>query len=67
MMGLLKKERLERFLSTLWENGLPNRIQDIGASAFALSQETGYLSVEYESDGWAQYVQGKKTNANKVF
>jgi hypothetical protein len=64
MMGLLKEER---GLTTAWDSGLPNHIQDIVIEASALSQEKGFLRIVYEFDGWNQYVDEVKAKAGTVF
>jgi hypothetical protein len=64
MMGLLKHDRM---LSAAWGKSLPNHIFGIVIEANALSQDTGYLTLFYEFDGWNEYVDARAKKAGTVF
>jgi hypothetical protein len=64
MMALLKKERE---LSAVWEKNLQSHLHGIVIEADALSQEKGYLKLNYEFDGWDEYVDAQKKKAGTVF
>jgi hypothetical protein len=79
MMGLLKKERT---LQAVWcfagradasagvctqSSPLPNHITLVYLKAEALSTGVGYLTLEYEFEGWDKYVDAMKAKAGAVF
>jgi len=63
MMALLKKERS---LSSYWVNKkLADNIKNIGIETFALSNNKGYISFEYEFNNWNECEIELKSNKNK--
>jgi hypothetical protein len=64
MAGLLKDERT---LGTRWDKGLPNRIRQIVLQAKAVSTTEGFVALNYEFDGWTEYVVGKRKAAGIGF
>jgi hypothetical protein len=65
MMGLLKQERV---LASVWTFDPPRgQILSIGLEAGALSREGGYLHLSYEFVGFAEYLESKKKDRDKVF
>jgi len=65
MEGLIKKDRT---LSAYWElKGLASRLKLIYLVAEPLSAGRGYLGLNYESEGWEEYVDRKQADKAKVF
>ena len=68
MMGLLKKERT---LESFWPNNdsikLKGQVATIDLEARALSDEKGYLLLDYEFVGFQEYHEEQKNKENQVF
>jgi hypothetical protein len=64
MAALLKDERT---LWTRWDKALPHRIHQIVLQAKALSTSEGFVALNYEFDGWTEYVVGKRKAAGIVY
>ena len=64
MAGLLKDERT---LGSRWDKTLPNRIHQIVLQAKAVSTQEGFVALNYEFDGWTEYVVGKRRAAGIVY
>ena len=66
MMALVKNER---YLKALWDlqTTKPNRITVLVLKADAISEETGFLLLSYEFQGFEKYVDAKEAKAGAVF
>ncbi len=64
MAGLLNDERT---LGTRWDKVLPHRIHQIVLQAKAVSTAEGFVALNYEFDGWTEYVVGKRKAAGITY
>lgn len=66
MAGLVKNER---HLKALWDlqSKRPNRITVLVLKADAISEDTGFLLLSYEFQGFEKYVDAKEAKAGSVF
>jgi len=65
MMGLFKEERT---LATFWSpQQHVNHVTSIQLEAVPLSSSVGYISLSYELEGFAEYINSEKAKTNSVF
>jgi len=65
MMSLLKKER---YLTAAWMFTDPkDHLKIVGLDANALSNESGFLGLTYEFEGWQEYAGERESKKADVF